>query len=188
MWGVGVGGTVVGEGWAWGCTRVGSVGTPAYPMHPIADGRVGETSGRGQNSKDIRVEGRVEGRVYSTATHSAVKRVAPISLARPASSPHAVWVRLTSALSTPHCTFAWLCRTNRVDFVELLLRNTVSHCAQTTQHTPTHLRISPPPPPRHRSNLTICTAFDPAVSKGRNRIRLMYPGSKSSQGDKDGVW
>ena len=123
MWGVGVGGTVVGEGWAWGCTRVGSVGTPAYPMHPIADGRVGETSGRGQNSKDIHVDIRVEGRVYSTAaTHSAVKRVAPISLARPASSPHAVWVRLTSALSTPHCTFAWLCRTNRVDFVELLLR------------------------------------------------------------------
>ena len=82
--GVRVGWTDVCEGWwALGGMRVGSTGTQGVSDESDeSDGRWWR--GRDQNSEDIRMEARA----YQTTTHRTAKRVAPISLARPASFPH----------------------------------------------------------------------------------------------------
>ena len=66
-----------------GGTRVGSTGTQGVSDESDESDGIW-WRGRDQNSEDIRMEARA----YQTTTHRTAKRVAPISLARPASFPH----------------------------------------------------------------------------------------------------
>ena len=69
-----------------GGTRVGSTGTQGVSDKSDESDESDGIWWRGgdQNSEDIRMEARA----YQTTTHRTAKRVAPISLARPASFPH----------------------------------------------------------------------------------------------------